>query len=468
MAAVVAPQVDPRAFIDFVKDPIHGYIMLTRSPDGSASELDLVSNRWLQRLRRVRQLQGAWYVYPAADHSRFLHSLGVMQMAGEFAHWVYARYLANRPPELFGPKPELNHVIETFRLAGLLHDIGHGPFAHLFDEKCLQPTHLSHEKMSEKIIRSELGDIIIKIRRSPYGAFNDPISIDILAGLLVSEGETHLKGVWRALYQIIRGAYDADKIDFVLRDSLLTGQGGVLRPDLLRLWQTSVLSKEDPVVLCLHVSSLAILRRLLAQRQDLFEIVYFHRAVRAFELSIGEALGPLVDSMWPNREDLESYFHIDDVSLVSQARTACTLEATAFLQAADARQFAWREVYSDFGFGVVQENAFLRGISTPKQIQERIQETILEMTGLTCLVDTPTVNTPHNIYAESQDALHIFDPQRGAEEVSSVGHFLSLPQKKTLFRVYLPRASYKPEDAEKIRTAFAELGSTSTLQGTSY
>jgi HD superfamily phosphohydrolase len=74
--------INPRKRFDIVKDPVHGYIRFTRNilhPSiEKSTEADLINSIWLQRLRRIHQLQTAWYVYPAADHSRFSHALGVM------------------------------------------------------------------------------------------------------------------------------------------------------------------------------------------------------------------------------------------------------------------------------------------------------------------------------------------------------------------------------------------------------
>lgn len=71
-----------------MKDPIHRYIRFTRNKitsDEKATEADLINSQWLQRLRQIHQLHTAWYVYPAADHTRFSHALGVMELAGRFA-----------------------------------------------------------------------------------------------------------------------------------------------------------------------------------------------------------------------------------------------------------------------------------------------------------------------------------------------------------------------------------------------
>src|SRR6266542_767249 len=113
--------------VNLSSDPIYRYLRITKGGPGGApghaSEQDLVDSAWLQRLRRIHQLQIALWVFATAEHSFFQHALGAMHLAGEWARHLYPTLSA-----ACSGTPSKALVEETMRMAGLLHDVGHGPF----------------------------------------------------------------------------------------------------------------------------------------------------------------------------------------------------------------------------------------------------------------------------------------------------------------------------------------------------
>ncbi|HWM78290.1 MAG TPA: HD domain-containing protein, partial [Methylomirabilota bacterium] len=208
-----------------IADPIHQYILYTR-PDGvpgEATEQDLLDSPWMQRLRRVPQLQSARWVFPAAEHSRFQHSLGAMHLAGRFAQQLYPSLKAEFPDAPSGALLE-----ELLRMAGLLHDIGHGPFGHFFDDNFLADFGLTHEILGQRIIREQIADLIRGLRRSPGGPFEpgeviNPDWICYLMGKDRTRPEAEHPRWLAHLKPLLSGIYTADNMDYVLRDSYMCG-----------------------------------------------------------------------------------------------------------------------------------------------------------------------------------------------------------------------------------------------------
>ena len=129
-----------------ITDPIHDFIRL------NSTEQKIIDTSVFQRLRRIKQLSGAHLTYPGAQHTRFEHSLGVMHIAG-----MAATSLASK-------KQMPGTDIDDIRLAALLHDIGHGPFSHLFEEVLQKKKRITHEQIGKEIIlKSEIGDISLKL-----------------------------------------------------------------------------------------------------------------------------------------------------------------------------------------------------------------------------------------------------------------------------------------------------------------
>ncbi len=308
----------PRMGKDLVRDPIYNYIWFTIPlTQGEPTERDLIESRWVQRLRRIHQLQSAWLVYPSAVHTRFAHSLGTMHLAGELVERLFAPL-----SDAVADMPDMNWLIETARLYGLLHDIGHGPFGHLLDDVRPKLYRITHEDISEAIIKEELSEQISTLRRGPQGDFGQEIDLDLLCDLICGK-EPRLKAPWwqRVLWQALCGLYSPDKIDYIARDAHFCGTPEYGTVDRDRLLLHSFVDVTEVGALALHTSGEPALVDFLAARLAMYENVYFHRTARAADASFRELLPRTLELMGRDndpRTDLDSYFELDECLLFAR------------------------------------------------------------------------------------------------------------------------------------------------------
>ena len=349
----------PFAAVNLISDPIHGYVELTKRltsaesaaaglADEDVAEEDLLDTAWLQRMRRISQLQSARWVFPTAEHSRFTHGLGVMHEAGLWARSLYPSLRATLLAA-GGEAPSEGLVVETLRMAGLLHDVGHGPFAHFFDDHVLAAFQappdarrvagkaLTHEDLSQRIIEDELGGLIRGLRRAPGAvverdAFADSEAIDpAWVAFLVSKPAIEDPSMprWvRLLQPLLSGVFTVDNLDYVRRDAYLTGVA--IGPiDVERLRRYTFVSERG---LTLFEPGLPALEMFLTSRRFIYQQVYFHRTVRAIDLDLAEVFGPSIRAIFGDgspAEQLDRYVDLDEYGLLHQAARWARGEAMA-------------------------------------------------------------------------------------------------------------------------------------------
>ena len=261
-------------------DPIHDFIQVNKT------ELAIIDNPIFQRLRRIRQLSGAHLTYPAAQHTRFEHSLGVMHIAGQASQSLHEKGLLNSDDD-----------ITILRLAGLLHDIGHGPFSHLFEE-IIQEKKISHEDFGREIIlNSEIQDLLSK----------DGFDSKTIASIAFGESK------FQYLNEIVSGALSADMMDYLLRDGYFTGAEHA-KIDHKRITQSLDIHKNK---LALERSALYSFESMMHSRYQMFKAVYFHKTVRAAEVMLLEALRLSDDEFGFTTFNLDEYVKLTDESVLS-------------------------------------------------------------------------------------------------------------------------------------------------------
>ncbi len=327
-------------------DPIHGYIPFISSSGlspGEVAEQELIDHPWVQRLRQIHQLQTAWWVFPSAEHTRFQHVLGAMHLASRAVEALYGS-LAEVCPDV----PSRGYVESVARLAGLLHDVGHGPFGHFFDDRFLADFGLTHEMLGAAIIEQELGALVRRVRRNPYSQLAareelDPAQVAFLIRRPRAGTSDDAPRWLRFLRSLFCGLYTVDNMDFVLRDAYMSGFN--LRAfDLERLLRYSFFSDAG---LTIHQRGLAALVRFISVRAELFRSVYFHRTVRSIDLTLQELFAdsrPFLFACNP-LERLDQYLHFTEWSLlVDVARWPASDDANQREMGRRWQQFLRREV----------------------------------------------------------------------------------------------------------------------------
>ena len=339
-----------------IKDPVHGYVYITEL------EKKIIDSFPVQRLRRLRQLAGAEYVYPGANHTRFEHSVGVMYLAGKVVE-----------------NPNIGQRInedeaEMVRIAALLHDVGHGPFSHVFEH--LLDKELggkTHEDMTRWIIAtSELKDILNK-------AGYDPKEIGKLATNKLEKPSKAFLG------QIISSAVDVDKLDFVVRDTHHTGaEYGFV--DVFRLIHAFDVLNGD---LAVDLGALSALESFIIARIESFKSIYFHRVGRAAQIMLAMAMEKANEELGlTSFKTPEEYLAMDDYTVWTMLKNCEksreiieNLERRKMLKCAYERTF-------------YQKDAVISNIFSKEAHRKELREDIAKKAGVdteAVIIDVPTV-----------------------------------------------------------------------------
>lgn len=320
----------------FIRDSIYDEIPVYR-----VIEEPLI-NRWeLQRLRYIKQLQLTYLVYPTATHTRFEHSLGVMHTASEFINFVFENNDVNDIAKSINLGLTGIDLLKasriTVRIAGLLHDIGHGPLGHTFDEEIipkiasgkwniLEENCFSHEVIGFLIYWYRLREDIAKsLGRTEFSSFADliidwldqimvPICFDSGGRLLYhNRFKVSREGYGYFLRMILRDyIYTADMLDYLVRDSKYTGAvelGLINRNRLMRSikllpkevfsryvkqfnidYEKLIVNTPTPILMFIKHKVITDLMRYLHARRLMYENVYLHPVTRAFQWSIVDTL----------------------------------------------------------------------------------------------------------------------------------------------------------------------------------
>jgi HD superfamily phosphohydrolase len=372
----------PRGHWGEIKDPVHGYIYITEQ------EKEVIDSYPVQRLRRLRQLAGSEYVYPGANHTRFEHSVGVMYLAGKVVENPNVSQLINEDEA------------ETVRIAALLHDIGHGPFSHVFEQLLDRELGKTHEDITHWIIeKSELKDVLNK---KGY----DPAEVARLAvGKLHKPKKTFLD-------EIISSAVDVDKQDFIVRDTYHTGaEYGFI--DVFRLIHAlDVLDGS----LAIDLGALSALESLIIARIESFKSIYFHRVGRAAQIMLAKAMEKANEELGLTRfKTPEEYMTMDDNTVWTMLKN-CTESATIVgnLERRKMLKCAYERTF-------YEKDTVVSNIFSRETYRKQLQDDIAKKAGVeteAVIIDVPTVpSVPyhHTVLLEPMEIPVFYKAQNGSK-----------------------------------------------------
>lgn len=376
-----------------MRDPIHGYIHVDKQ-----IVWDCINAKEMQRLRRIHQLGGDFQVYHTAEHSRFSHSLGVYEIVRRMVYEIDSLRMA---------LSEYEKV--CVMLAGLLHDIGHGPFSHAFEDISVFP----HEEYTVKILMgdSEIHHLLASCKATLP---ND------VANIIAHKHERS------CLNQIISGQLDADRMDYLLRDAYFTGTS-YGKFDLERCLRTIRLQDDTIVV---KQSGIHSIEDYIMARYHMYWQVYLHPVARSYEAMLSILFKRLKDVYRTNPKSLDrvGMFHaflngqptIEDLFVMDEA--ACLYGFTLLQDCED-------EILRDLSYRLLNRHLFEYVEYHSEKDIERIQAKVRAMVfdPMYYVYHDSVSQLPYSPYKESEKGVNIWVVDEAGEiiELSQVSEIVA-------------------------------------------
>lgn len=383
-----------------IRDPIHGYIEV------SDEFLKIISTPIFQRLRQIKQTAMAYVVYPGMMHTRFEHSLGVMHLSKELATFVIKNSGLDYNEEF----------IKMISLAGLLHDIGHVAFSHTFENFLFLAKHVyghnleekgkkTHVDYGKKIITQFLADIIDK-EFSKY--YSDPVNF-----LMHIFDESPTNRDEKLALSIISNYIDADRSDYLLRDSYYAGVG-YGRFDIERLKRFLVFMDDK---LAVYIKALPIVEQFLLSRMYMFKNIYFHSVSGLYNAILSHAMVEMFEKgLISLPTDYESFLDLVDY--------------TIYYNLSKTRKEFKDSILYRLNFKRVKKDIVGECLKRFNDIKKEIYEDMRETHGL--FIYHEYYDAPY--YEEEEDAIYVFDGDKIVKltSVSPIIRALSEIKKATI------------------------------------
>lgn len=460
-----------------IRDPIYNYVHLTMVENA------VVDSKVFQRLDGIAQMPTAHFVYPGGKYSRKCHSLGAMHLMSKALLHVLYMHSGNLreeiSPLLFGEpvvfkrrgtaldhldqninqwwdSKKIDEIVQYARLAALLHDIGHAPFSHTFEDMTKELARnkvidraFDHEEMSRKIIEQKENEL--GLREFKAKEINE---------ILDRNGDAP-----EFLKELINGPYDCDKLDYLMRDSYHTGAPEYGITDTERILDGF---RVEDLRLCISSSALHAVMNSFRSIQSMYTAVYYHRTSRIFDFMIADALSMVPDLINEIVSEVDTFLEYDDHTIVEVVKERAKKEGSSksytkameILEMVRYRQKMYKCILEfPLSFPLIVEEE-------PRKDIERISTRIKEFSSecgapdFNIRVDYGHIIRP--VGADLEDIINwltfsrIYDAEddrlKSLENVSKA-YFRDLLYYSILFRIFVDRGTTKkyPYLVEKIR-----------------
>ncbi|MBU7043891.1 MAG: HD domain-containing protein [Theionarchaea archaeon] len=371
------------------RDPVYNYIHVTNF------ENDTIDSRVFQRLDGLSQMPTAHFVYPSGEYSRKTHSLGAMHlMSKAILHILYLHSDQLRQeisPLLFGESvvyrvdrdkgldhldqmnynswwdsKGLDEIVQYSRLAALLHDIGHAPFSHTFEDLTKElkakgdiDEEFDHEKMSREIIIEKEGELGL-------GDFEGKE----IVGILDKKGEAP-----EFLKELISGPCDCDKLDYLMRDSHHVGAPEYGSIDADRIIDGF---RVKNLRLCISSSAIHAVMNSFRAVQSMYTAIYYHRASRVFDFMIADALSKVPEFIQEITSSVDEFLKYDDHSIICAIRERA--QGTDFItkKYKEAKELLDKVKYREKTYKNILEFPLSFPLAVKQEAQEDIEKAVDE------------------------------------------------------------------------------------------
>ena len=412
-----------------IRDPVHNIIEIHKEEQ---ILIDLINSKEFQRLRRIKQLGFNELVFPAANHNRFVHSIGVMN---------FARKFLNRLDDLEIGCCEEQRL--TVLIAALLHDIGHGPFSHAFEKI----TGENHEDRTREIITKDTKvNEVLRSYNSDYG-----LDLPAILDSIFDKNSENVLEIEPYLTQIISSQFDADRFDYLLRDSKRTGAkyGEFDAEWLINHTEYDTESKRFYV----DKKSLYACEQYIFARYHMYISVYFHKTVRSaevlFKLLVNRFKELVEEGTIKKNSQFEDYiinafsgekiplieFLVLDDSSIHQFFRCCEKHNDEILKNLSSR-ILHRKLYKSIDITVKP----IVGITQPQEMKI-LQEinNIVKIPDYDLIFDDPK-DTPYKLYSHDDPSVTPIFVQtiNGIKEISEISQLVKNLQTYSLYRCYFP------------------------------